>query len=90
MDDWRVFGLNAPTTSDEIARIYNGGNGTEDHIPVVRRLPIGTNGQILQADSSTPEGMKWVTAPAGGGETPARNRVIIISENLQFAKNKKV
>jgi hypothetical protein len=31
------------------------------------RLPVGTNGQILAADSTASTGLKWVT-PAGGGK----------------------
>ena len=62
IDDFRIFQkLSSGLTPDEIAKIYNSGNGIEDMLPVVRRLPIGTNGQRLQADSSEPAGMKWVT-----------------------------
>ena len=59
IDDFRI--IRHILTSDEMTEIYNSGNGTEDMLPVVRRLPVGTDGQRLQADSSTPEGMKWVT-----------------------------
>lgn len=34
------------------------------------RLPVGTNGQILYADSTTATGLKWDTAPTGGGGIP--------------------
>lgn len=32
----------------------------------VARLAVGTNGQVLQADSTTATGLKWATASAGG------------------------
>ena len=31
------------------------------------RLGVGNDGEILSADSSTSSGLKWVTAPTGGG-----------------------
>jgi len=34
----------------------------------VARLPVGSNGQVLTADSTTATGMKWATAAAGGGK----------------------
>lgn len=33
------------------------------------RLGVGTNGQLLTADSTTATGLKWADAPAGGGWT---------------------
>ena len=34
---------------------------------VPTRLPVGTNGQLLSADSAEATGLKWIDAPAGGG-----------------------
>ena len=33
------------------------------------RLPVGTNGQVLEADSTTATGLKWATPAGGGGMT---------------------
>lgn len=38
--------------------------GTADN--TIARLPIGTNGQVLTADSAESTGMKWASAAAGG------------------------
>jgi hypothetical protein len=37
------------------------------------RLPVGTDGQILYADSTTATGLKWQDAPAGGGGAGGRS-----------------
>jgi hypothetical protein len=41
-----------PTTKGDLF-VYNGS--------LVVRLPVGTNGQVLTADSTEPTGLKWVT-----------------------------
>lgn len=40
--------------------------GTADN--TIGRLAVGTNGQILTADSSTATGLKWASAAGGGGK----------------------
>ena len=37
------------------------------------RLPVGTNGQMLYADSTTATGLKWDDAPSGGGAGGGRS-----------------
>jgi hypothetical protein len=39
--------------------------GTADN--TLARLPVGTNDQVLTADSSEATGLKWADAPSGGG-----------------------
>ena len=41
--------------------------GTADN--TIGRLAVGTNGQVLTADSTASTGMKWATAASGGGMT---------------------
>lgn len=40
-----------------------GGTGAD----TAARLPVGTNGQVLSADSAEATGLKWIAAGAGGG-----------------------
>lgn len=50
-------GLSTPLTTK--GDIYTRTSSADD------RLPVGTNGQVLSADSSETTGLKWVTAGAG-------------------------
>jgi hypothetical protein len=54
---WTVTGASPLTTKGDLYTFTS----------VNARLPVGTNGQILYADSTTPTGLKWDTAPTGGG-----------------------
>jgi hypothetical protein len=56
-------------------------------------LDIGTNGQVLMADSTKPTGVKWATIPSSGGSSDAipdstsfqyndENKISIMTENI--------
>lgn len=46
------------------------------------RLPVGTNGQVLTADSTVPEGVKWA-AGGGGGGTWQPPEIFIVDLTIQ-------
>ena len=61
--------------------VYNGADGAGGASPLTTkgdlftfstvgtRLPVGTNGYILSANSATATGLEWIVAPTGGGST---------------------
>lgn len=53
-----VFDNVAPTTSKGDLIVHNGADNV--------RLPVGTDGQVLTADSAAAEGVAWKTSTGGG------------------------
>jgi hypothetical protein len=51
------------------------------------RLGVGTNGQILTADSTTATGLKWATAASTGGLTLIRNETFTTVSSHSLAAN---
>lgn len=47
----------------------------------VTNVPVGTNGQVLTADSAQASGVKWAT-PSGGGSFTAEDENVIISSRF--------
>jgi hypothetical protein len=48
--------------------------GTADD--TLGRLPVGATGLILSADPTTASGLKWITAPSGGGSSDPRFSIV--------------
>lgn len=55
---WVAAPVNSPLTTKGDVYTYDTANA---------RLPVGTNGQVLSADSAEATGLKWIT-PASGGD----------------------
>lgn len=53
---------------------------------VAARIPIGTNGQHLEADSTQALGLKWAT-PAAGGGAPSAARITRTSDESNSTTN---
>jgi hypothetical protein len=69
---WVLIGKLSSATGDELSAAILDAKGdlivaTANDTP--SRLPAGTNGQVLQADSAVAAGVKWATPAAGGGVT---------------------
>lgn len=75
------FGATTPTTNEfrVVVSPGGGGGGGGGSSPLTTkgdlytydtadaRLPVGTDGQILSANSATGTGLEWIAAPSGGG-----------------------
>lgn len=67
---WEDVAVQQPDTSAFVQNSLVSGKGsliaaTADDTPA--DLPVGTDGQILYADSGETTGLRWGAAPSGGG-----------------------
>jgi hypothetical protein len=65
-----AFGALAPTTTKGDIIVHNGTANV--------RVPVGTNGHVLTADSAEASGVKWAAAGGGGGGKVAQ--VVMVSD----------
>lgn len=91
----RLRGLVAPTTGDQPLRLADGGGGGGGGSPLTtkgdlfgfdtadNRIPVGTDGQVLTADSTAPLGVSYQTPTTGApldmddGTTTVNNVTLI-------------
>lgn len=61
-------------------------NGTDP-----ARLAVGTNGQILSANSSAPTGLEWIDPPSGGeGDAPADAQYVVLALHSALANERRL
>lgn len=72
---WGSCGTSSPLTTKGDLYTYDTGNA---------RLPVGTNGQVLSADSAEATGLKWIT-PASGGDFSSNTATSVDSEVVLFS-----
>lgn len=64
-----AFDALSPATTKGDLIVDNGTNNV--------RLPVGTNGYVLTADSTATEGLKWAAAGGGGGGSSAGSNIFL-------------
>lgn len=72
---WGSCGTSSPLTTKGDLYTYDTGNA---------RLPVGTNGQVLSANSAQATGLEWVT-PASGGDASTNTATSVDSEVALFS-----
>jgi hypothetical protein len=73
------FDALAPTTTKGDLIVHNG----TDNV----RVPVGTNGQVLEADSAETLGIKWATPSGGGGAGTKTIGVFTVRDNQPTASD---
>lgn len=72
---WGTCGTSSPLTTKGDLYTYDTGNA---------RLPVGTNGQVLSANSAQATGLEWIT-PASGGDASTNTATSVDSEVALFS-----